>query len=81
MRSIVFGLVDCGVRGRINDHSGPQLAHRIANSTQVAAQVAAVAVQRDEFAQRRQNALEFPVALAVFSEKKNFHGLCEHMNP
>ena len=41
----------------------------------VAAVFLAVPVQRDQFSQRCQAALEFPAQLAVLAEKQDFHTL------
>ena len=56
--------------------SGLTTAHRVSQAFQigeVAAQFFAVVIQRDQLAQRRKAALQFPADLAVLAEQQYFH--------
>ncbi len=74
-----FGPVDGGVGGGIDDQVWLELQHRggqCLRLRKVAAQAAlrlARAVERHQFAQRGQAALQFPAELAVLSQQQNFH--------
>jgi len=82
-RRLALGFVDCGVGGGVDDHLRTQLLHRARQRFevgQIAAQPrrvrverirARVAVEGDEFAQRRQAALQLPAHLAVFAQQQD----------
>ena len=73
---LALGLVDGRVRRGIDDDVGPHGRHgvgQLLGPTEVGMQVGAVEVQRDQFAQGRQAALQFPADLATLSEKEDLH--------
>ena len=74
---LAFGLVDCCVSGGIDDDLRRHGTHRGRDPCwigEVTAQtVRSGTVEGDQFAKRRQAALQLPADLSVLAEKQNFH--------
>ena len=69
---IALGLVDGGVGGRVDDDVGANVTHQPANGLRIG-QIAFRLVDRNDFAERRQAALEFEADLAVLAGEEEFH--------
>ena len=70
--AVGFGLVDGGVGGGIDDDVGACITNQLADSFW-ARKVTFRQVNRNDFAERRQAALEFEADLAVLAGEEEFH--------
>ena len=70
--AVGFGLVDGGVGGGVDDDVGACITNQLADSFW-ARKVAFRQVDRNDFAERRQAALEFEADLAVLAGEEEFH--------
>ena len=64
------------MRGCVDNHIRRNGSHGMGEAFQIgkaAAEFLAVVIQRDQFAQRRQAALQLPADLAVFAEQQDLH--------
>jgi hypothetical protein len=64
------------VRGSIDDHIRRDGTNRSGETFQIgeiATQLLAIGIQRDQLSQWRKTALQFPADLAVFAEEKDLH--------
>jgi hypothetical protein len=71
-----LGLIDGGMRCRINDDVRGDGANSLSDAFQiaeVATKILTISIQSHQFAQGRQAALQLPANLPAFAEKKDFH--------
>ena len=75
---LALGLIDGGIGSGIDDHIRSGIAHGLRNIVQtgeVATLLPAINVQRDQLAQGRKTALQFPAYLTTFTKQQNLHQL------
>ncbi len=73
---LALGLVHGRMRGGVDDDIGTHAPHRVGHLiglAEVGGIVGAVEVERDQFAQRRQAALQLPADLAALAQQQQLH--------
>ena len=70
---ITLGLVNGGVGSRVDDDIGAHRSHQLANGLRIR-QIAVGEINRNDFAQRREAALQFEADLAILAGEEDFHG-------